>query len=64
VLKVGVPEAPKILQRNVYGWFVRLERGVYALTDAGTTALMRWEAHVPPTPAAAEAVASSLSPLP
>jgi hypothetical protein len=51
VLKIGVPEAAKILQRNVYGWFVRRERGLYALTAAGKAALMRWEAQVPPTPA-------------
>ncbi len=30
-----VPEAPKILPRNVYGWFDRLEHGIYALTDQG-----------------------------
>jgi hypothetical protein len=51
VLKLGVPDAPKILQRNVYGWFVRRERGVYALTEAGRAALLRWEAQVPPVPA-------------
>ena len=37
-----VPQAPQILLRNVYGWFRRVERGVYALTQAGTTALGRW----------------------
>lgn len=37
-----VPEAGKILQSNVYGWFERLERGVYGLTDAGREALVRW----------------------
>lgn len=42
-LKVHMPDAPKILQRNVYGWFVRAERGVYALTDAGRAALLRWQ---------------------
>lgn len=46
-LKVQVPDAPKILQRNVYGWFVRLERGVYGLTDRGREALVRWKAHLP-----------------
>src|SRR5262245_47905509 len=46
-LKVGVPDAPKILQRNVYGWFVRVERGVYALTEVGRAALVRWQAHLP-----------------
>jgi hypothetical protein len=37
-----VPDASKILVRNVYGWFVRVERGVYGLTPAGTSALSRW----------------------
>ncbi len=41
-IKPVVPDAPKILLRNVYGWFCRVERGVYALTPAGTTALGRW----------------------
>jgi hypothetical protein len=41
-LRPSVPEAPKILQRNVYGWFQRTERGVYALTEAGRAALIRW----------------------
>jgi hypothetical protein len=44
-VKDAVPDAPKILLRNVYGWFLRVERGVYALADAGKAALMRW----PPT---------------
>ncbi len=38
-IKAIVPDASKILLRNVYGWFCRVERGVYALTQAGTTAL-------------------------
>jgi len=41
-LRPSLPEAPKILLRNVYGWFVRVERGVYGLTPAGTSALARW----------------------
>ncbi|MGA7487025.1 MAG: DUF2161 family putative PD-(D/E)XK-type phosphodiesterase [Xanthobacteraceae bacterium] len=41
-LKTAIPDAPKILLRNVYGWFIRVERGVYALTQAGTAALARW----------------------
>jgi hypothetical protein len=41
-LKAAMPDAPKILLQNVYGWFVRVERGVYALTDSGRAALMRW----------------------
>ncbi|MGA9331336.1 MAG: DUF2161 family putative PD-(D/E)XK-type phosphodiesterase, partial [Bradyrhizobium sp.] len=27
---------------NVYGWFDRVERGVYRLTDSGRAALKRW----------------------
>jgi hypothetical protein len=46
-LKRDAPDAAKILQRNVYGWFARIERGLYGLTDAGTAALIRWKAHVP-----------------
>jgi hypothetical protein len=41
-VKVVIPEAPKILLSNVYGWFVRVDRGVYGLTDAGKAALLRW----------------------
>jgi len=41
-LKAFAPDAPKILLHNVYGWFFRVERGVYGLTPAGTTALTRW----------------------
>ena len=28
-----------LLRRNVYGWFARVDRGVYALTEAGLVAL-------------------------
>ena len=41
-IRSSIPDAPRILQRDVYGWFSRVERGVYALTPAGTTALRRW----------------------
>ncbi len=41
-LKPEIPDAPKILLHNVYGWFDRAERGVYILTDAGHAALKRW----------------------
>jgi hypothetical protein len=43
-IKTIVPDAPKILLRNVYGWFFRVERGRYALTREGTAALSRWPA--------------------
>ena len=35
----GVERAPRILQRDVYGWFERVARGTYALTPAGVRAL-------------------------
>jgi hypothetical protein len=41
-LKPLAPKAPQILQDDVYGWFARVERGVYGLTDAGRAALVRW----------------------
>jgi len=41
-LRPDIPDAPKILQHNVYGWFDRTERGIYALTEAGHAALTRW----------------------
>ena len=46
-LKPTLPDAPEILLGNVYGWFVRVERGVYALSEGGRTALARWKAHIP-----------------
>lgn len=43
--------AQSILHRNVYGWFSRLDRGIYQLTQLGREALLRW----PPIPAEADA---------
>jgi hypothetical protein len=39
-----MPDAPKILLRNVYGWFERVERGCYRLSDRGRAELARWTA--------------------
>jgi hypothetical protein len=36
-----VPNAPSILLRNWYGWFTRIERGLYQLTPEGILALAR-----------------------
>ena len=47
-LRPSLPDAPKILLRNVYGWFVRVDRGLYALSDTGRAALVRWKGHLPP----------------
>jgi len=42
-LRAVVPNAPSIVLSNVYGWFRRLERGVYQLTPEGALALARWQ---------------------
>ncbi len=46
-LKPTMPDAPKILLGNVYGWFDRVERGIYRLSEAGKSALVQWKAHLP-----------------
>ena len=40
-----VPNAAKILRHDYYGWFERVERGVYALSPAGRRGL---ESFTPP----------------
>ncbi len=62
-LKDAIPDAPKILLRNVYGWFVRVERGVYALSEAGRTALVTWKAHLPEPSEATHAERQKISVL-
>lgn len=42
-----VPAAANILQRNVYGWFDRIERGTYGLTPEGDQALSRFAKAIP-----------------
>ncbi len=41
-LRPAAPDSAKILLHNVYGWFERLGRGRYVLTQAGRDALVRW----------------------
>jgi hypothetical protein len=43
----GVPMTAQILQRNVYGWFDRIERGIYRLTPEGGQALGRFAEAIP-----------------
>jgi hypothetical protein len=45
-LRPLAPDAAKILQGNVYGWFERIERGLYGLTSSGRVALVTWARHV------------------
>jgi hypothetical protein len=47
-LKADIPDAPKILRGNVYGWFSPIERGVYTLAESGRAALLRWPQPTPP----------------
>lgn len=39
-----VPNAPNILQRDFYGWFRRVERATYALTDRANQDIARFAA--------------------
>ena len=48
----GVPDAARMLQRNVYGWFTRIERGTYSLSEGGRRALTRFAAALAALPAA------------
>jgi hypothetical protein len=41
-MRAEAPKAPQILRDNVYGWFERIDRGIYALTELGAEALKRW----------------------
>ena len=47
-IRSAMPNASSILLRNVYGWFTRVQRGVYTLTPEGASALARWPQHVMP----------------
>lgn len=38
----GVAEATRLMRTNHYGWFDKIEKGVYALTDAGQEGLKHW----------------------
>lgn len=38
----GVPNAARILQRDVYGWFTRVGRGTYVLNPSGAEGLRRF----------------------
>jgi hypothetical protein len=47
----GVPGIARILQRNAYGWFIRIERGTYMLSDGGDAALTRFAGAIAALPA-------------
>lgn len=54
-LRAVAPDAAKILLSNVYGWFERIDRGIYALTELGVEALRRW----PPSETATTSIAEA-----
>lgn len=50
-LRAVAPDAGRILRRNVYGWFERVEPGLYRLAERGVSALRHWarvgDGHLP-----------------
>lgn len=38
----GVPKAAALMRRDVYGWFQRIERGIYGLSPKGVQATETW----------------------
>lgn len=51
-LKATVPNAGQILLNNYYGWFEKIDKGVYGLSEDGAKAVGQWEisAEVSPSP--------------
>src|ERR1700686_1156540 len=37
-LKPAMPDAPRVLLSNVYGWFVRVDCGIYTLSEVPSSA--------------------------
>ncbi|MEC8573936.1 MAG: DUF2161 family putative PD-(D/E)XK-type phosphodiesterase, partial [Pseudomonadota bacterium] len=37
-----VPRATRLMADNHYGWFERVEKGIYQLTSAGRDGLIHW----------------------
>ena len=58
-LRPAMPDSAKILHDNVYGWFERVSRGHYRLTEGGRAALVTWSEHLP-APAVAIGVEASV----
>ena len=46
-LRPVAPDAGSILLRNVYGWFEKVDRGLYRLSESGHAALQRWGENTP-----------------
>ena len=60
---LALPLLARIVQRNVYGWFARPERGIYTLSNEGSRAVRRFAEAIsalpPPTLAAGSAAIAS-----
>ncbi|WP_300071725.1 DUF2161 family putative PD-(D/E)XK-type phosphodiesterase [uncultured Ruegeria sp.] len=41
-MATGVTEATRLMRDNHYGWFDKVEKGIYGLTDAGYDGLKHW----------------------
>ena len=39
---ISEPQATQFLYRNYYDWFIKVDRGVYSLSDKGKTELLKW----------------------
>ncbi|MEZ5537537.1 MAG: DUF2161 family putative PD-(D/E)XK-type phosphodiesterase [Thiolinea sp.] len=48
---IDEPKARAILYRNVYGWFEKVSRGVYALSEQGQQDILQWRRPKPDNPA-------------
>lgn len=46
-LRAAAPDAGRILLRNVYGWFERIQPGLYRLSAHGEAAAQYWSATLP-----------------
>lgn len=38
----GVTTATRLMRENHYGWFLRVEKGIYGITDEGRAGLVHW----------------------
>ena len=43
------PQATQFLYNNHYGWFNKVERGVYKISDKGKQELLEWQEKVKST---------------
>lgn len=47
VKTTGIARATQVMYSNHYGWFERVEKGIYALTDKGRTEHQNWLSSTP-----------------